>query len=100
LDFLTPTALPEDRANARALLFGRDSYMEAVCKILGIDVNAARLTLLAWKAEGRRGDPIFEYMTKENSYEAVMRGELAPVPTFERLRELFNGSSRRHNPSS
>lgn len=87
LDFLTP-GLPENiRSSARTFLFGvKESPLPGVCRALGINVSAARLTLLQWRSSGKIGDPIFDFLTDpSNVVRAESGAQLISRPNFESL---------------
>lgn len=74
-----------------ALLFGASSTFESVCNHLGIAPNAARLTLVAWKLNGKVGDPVFGFLNSRESYVLFTNGKPLSLPTYESTRTILNG---------
>jgi hypothetical protein len=73
-----------------ALLFGASSTFDSVCHHLGIEPNAARLTLVAWKLNGKIGDPVFGFLNNRDSYHSYINGKPLSLPTYESIRIILS----------
>lgn len=83
LDFLDPKTRRNDKESAKSFLFGlRGSPMPLVCEVLGINVLAGRLLILQWKAQGKVGDPVFNYLTDPKNLVRVENGLPILKPDF------------------
>lgn len=96
-DYLSPKTSWYNRYSAKMLLFG-DSHFGSVCKSLGIDLQAARLIIIAWLAKGMVGDPIFSYLESPDSYKRFVKGEPLKIPTYDSLREILSNGSHARRP--
>ena len=90
-DYLAKRTPKSHRETAMALLFGASSTFESVCSCLGIQPNAARLTLVAWKLAGKVGDPVFGFLNSKDSYNSFVNGKPLTIPTYESTRTILNG---------
>lgn len=97
-DYLSAHVSRKLRASARAYLFGiKESPLPQVCKVLGINVSAARLLLLQWRAQGKTGDPLFGYLCDPYNVVRAEHGILPDPPNFE---DLYGNSSSKKGRSS
>lgn len=84
LDFLDPHACKEDKDTAKLFLFGvKGSPLTRVCKTLNINLTAAQLLLLKWKAQGKIGDPIFGYLSDPDNLTRAESGMPLSQPDLE-----------------
>jgi len=91
-DYLAKRVSWQHRLSAKVVLFGHPAF-ETLCERLGIDPAAAKLILICWKATGRVGDPVFGFLSKTESFEALQKGEPLPVPNFALLRQALGSDS-------
>jgi hypothetical protein len=83
-DFLSQHVSRKLRASARSCLFGiKESPLPSVCAALGINVSAARLLLLQWRAQKKTGDPLFGYLLDPRNLIKIERGLPISTPDFE-----------------
>ena len=93
-DFLSPHVSKKIRASARSCLFGiRESPLPHVCKALGMNVSAARLLLISWRAQRKVGDPLFGFLSDSNNVARLEMGLPISIPNFESV-YAGNNSSR------
>jgi hypothetical protein len=86
LDFLDPHTRRVVSDSAKAYLFGvKSSPLPCVCKVLGINLSAARLLILTWKAQGRVGDPVFGYLNDPKNLMRAEHGLPLQHPNFESI---------------
>jgi hypothetical protein len=87
-DYLSGT---DDTWSARNVLFGGMSPLGDVCRVLGIDLRAARLLLLAWRLSGKIGDPVFRCLMDNDNVEWTISGERLRVyaPTIHEVRRVL-----------
>jgi hypothetical protein len=82
-DYLSPSTSPAERVQAEQTLFGLHlSPLPGVCRALGIDCHAARMKLIEWKVKGLTGDPIFDFLTKSESFDQYEKGLGLSIPTL------------------
>jgi hypothetical protein len=82
--YLSPYSSPKDKLEAETTLFGLHlSPLPGVCRALGIDCHAARMTLIEWKLKGLTGDPIFGFLTKPGASDRYEMGLSADVPALK-----------------
>jgi hypothetical protein len=83
IDFLDPHSRKPIRESAKAFLFGvKGSPLPRICKVLGINVSAARLLILQWKAQGKVGDPLFSYLGDPKNLVRAEQGLPLEHPNF------------------
>lgn len=90
-DYLAKRTHKSHRETAMALLFGASTTFDSVCRCLNIETNAARLTLVAWKLNGKVGDPVFGFLNIRESYSSFINGKPLSLPTYESTRTILNG---------
>jgi hypothetical protein len=74
-DFLSPHTDPETYQESVNYLFGiHASPLPRLCKALGLDVTMERLKLVEWKVLGKRGDPIFGFLSDPRSLSLIQQG--------------------------
>ena len=98
LDYLDSRMPSSVRESARAYLFGvKNSPLPQVCNVLGINVSAARLLLIQWRAQGRIGDPIFSYLLDPKNMVNWEKGIPLSPPNFG---SVYAGSCTRKQEGS
>jgi hypothetical protein len=99
IDYLSPHVDSETRASARSYLFGlKESPLPCVCKALGLNVLAARLTLIKWRAQGKIGDPLFSFLQDPSNLLKSEHGLAILRPDFKDLYE-YGANSRKQEGS-
>lgn len=83
LDYLSKATSKSIRAKASQTLFGLHlSPMPIVCRLLGIDCHKARLKIIEWKLRGSVGDPVFDFLTRQD---VVDRYEMGKIKDFSSI---------------
>ena len=95
LDYLDPRMRKSIQDSAKAFLFGfRGSPLPCVCRVLKINLTAAKLLLLQWKAQGKIGDPLFSYLLNPDNLTKAEHGIPITPPGFESLDYAGTGTRR------
>jgi hypothetical protein len=94
-DYLIPPSA-DISSEARVFLFGRRSEFDEVCRALGLDPNASRLALIAYKVKHAKNpgsatdDPVFGFLAKNASYDNFTMGKPIGKPTHEAIRKFLH----------
>jgi hypothetical protein len=84
-DYISKNKTDEDWKSAKRFLFGKNTLFTISCNLLKININMARIKLIASRKAGKVGDPIFESMTNEYTDKYVSFN-----PTSKDIKDLFN----------